>query len=162
MASPAPATTPHPQDTLAQRYQRIRARSLSLIAPLSAEDACVQAMPDTSPATLALLTRHAYSALTDTRVDWQVDPASGAVETRFKASTRALANTSPEPVSNVITSLGEDALFAGGMWTLLHQPLLFLGGLAVFMVLAGLLVIVLWRFVRRLWRKGEPGEPRFG
>lgn len=50
MASPAPATTPHPQDTLAQRYQRIRARSLSLIAPLSAEDACVQAMPDTSPA----------------------------------------------------------------------------------------------------------------
>lgn len=50
MARPAPATTPHAQDTLAQRYQRIRTRSLTLIAPLSAEDACVQAMPDTSPA----------------------------------------------------------------------------------------------------------------
>ena len=35
---------------LASRYAAIRARSLALIAPLSAEDACVQAMPDTSPA----------------------------------------------------------------------------------------------------------------
>ena len=36
--------------TLAARYADIRARSVALIAPLSAEDACVQAMPDTSPA----------------------------------------------------------------------------------------------------------------
>ena len=38
------------EDTLAAHYLRVRARSLALIAPLSAEDACVQAMPDTSPA----------------------------------------------------------------------------------------------------------------
>ncbi len=38
------------EDTLAVRYARVRARSHELIAPLSAEDACVQAMPDTSPA----------------------------------------------------------------------------------------------------------------
>ena len=37
-------------DTLAARYAAVRARSVTLIAPLSAEDACVQAMPDTSPA----------------------------------------------------------------------------------------------------------------
>ena len=36
--------------TLAARYAAVRARSVALIAPLSAEDACVQAMPDTSPA----------------------------------------------------------------------------------------------------------------
>ncbi|MGE0858790.1 MAG: ergothioneine biosynthesis protein EgtB [Gammaproteobacteria bacterium] len=35
---------------LAARYRAVRARSLALTAPLSAEDACVQAMPDTSPA----------------------------------------------------------------------------------------------------------------
>jgi endoglucanase Acf2 len=54
----------------------------------------VSALPDptatTAPATLALLTRHAYSALTDTRVDWAVDGSTGAVETTFKATTRAL------------------------------------------------------------------------
>ena len=54
----------------------------------------VSALPDTNatsaPATLALLTRHAYSALTDTRVDWSVDSSTGAVDTTFKASTRAL------------------------------------------------------------------------
>ena len=36
--------------TLAARYAAVRARSVALVAPLSAEDACVQAMPDTSPA----------------------------------------------------------------------------------------------------------------
>ncbi|MDD2989234.1 MAG: DUF4126 domain-containing protein [Zoogloea sp.] len=68
-----------------------------------------------------------------------------------KAGARAAINTSPEPVSNVAASLGEDALFAGGMWTLIHQPLLFLAALAVFCVLAVLLIVVLWRFVRRLF-----------
>ena len=68
-----------------------------------------------------------------------------------KAGARAAINTSPEPVSNVVASLGEDALFAGGMWTLIHQPLLFLAALAVFCVLAFLLIVMLWRFVRRLF-----------
>ena len=51
----------------------------------------------------------------------------------------------------MVASLGEDALFAGGMWTLIHQPLLFLAALAVFCVLAVLLIVMLWRFVRRLF-----------
>lgn len=67
------------------------------------------------------------------------------------AGARAAINTSPEPVSNVVASLGEDVLFAGGVWTLIHQPLLFLAALAVFCVLAVLLIVVLWRFVRRLF-----------
>lgn len=76
-----------------------------------------------------------------------------AAGTHFaKAGTRAAINTSPEPVSNVVTSLGEDMLFAGGMWTLLHQPLVFLVALAVFLVVALVIVVVLWRFVSRLWR----------
>ena len=45
----------------------------------------------------------------------------------------------------------EDVLFAGGVWTLIHQPLLFLAALAVFCVLAFLLIVMLWRFVRRLF-----------
>ncbi len=75
-----------------------------------------------------------------------------------KAGARAAINTSPEPVSNVVASLGEDVLFAGGVWTLIHQPLLFLAALAVFCVLAVLLIVVLWRFVRRLFapRQARP------
>ncbi len=77
-----------------------------------------------------------------------------AAGTHFaKAGARAAINTSPEPASNVVTSFGEDVLFAGGMWMLLHQPLIFLGALAVFVVLAVLLIVVLWRFVRRIFRR---------
>jgi hypothetical protein len=76
-----------------------------------------------------------------------------AAGTHFaKSGARAAINTSPEPASNVLTSLGEDALFAGGLWALLNAPLVFLAALAVFMVLALWLIVVLWRFVRRLFR----------
>lgn len=77
-----------------------------------------------------------------------------------KAGARAAINTSPEPVSNVATSLGEDMLFAGGMWALVHQPLLFLGGLTVFFILALLLIWALWKFIKRVFRR--PPRPLAG
>ncbi len=83
-----------------------------------------------------------------------------AAGTHFaKAGARAALNTSPEPVSNVVASVGEDLLFAGGMWTLLHHPLAFLGLLVLFVALAGVLIALLWRFVRRLAgrRPAPPG-----
>jgi ergothioneine biosynthesis protein EgtB len=48
VASPPPAAT-SPAAALAARYASIRARSVALAAPLSAEDAMVQSMPDASP-----------------------------------------------------------------------------------------------------------------
>lgn len=77
-----------------------------------------------------------------------------------KAGARAAINTSPEPVSNVTTSLGEDVLFAGGMWALVHQPLLFLAGLAVFFIVALLLIWALWKFIKRVFRR--PPRPLAG
>ena len=44
----APAVAP--DDRLAARHAAVRARSVALVAPLSAEDAMVQSMPDASPA----------------------------------------------------------------------------------------------------------------
>lgn len=38
------------RETIARRYERVRARTEALTAPLSAEDAMVQSMPDASPA----------------------------------------------------------------------------------------------------------------
>ncbi len=74
-----------------------------------------------------------------------------------KTGARAAINTSPEPASNVTASLGEDALFAGGLWLMLHQPLWFLAALALFMVLAVVLIVALWKLIARLLRsRGRP------
>ena len=69
-----------------------------------------------------------------------------------KAGTRAAINTSPEPFTNVAASTAEDAMFAGGMWALLNYPLLFLIGLAIFIVLASILIYFLWRFIKVLFQ----------
>ncbi|THF65089.1 DUF4126 domain-containing protein [Pseudothauera rhizosphaerae] len=69
-----------------------------------------------------------------------------------KAGARAAINTSPEPVSNVATSLGEDAMFAGGLWLLLTEPLWFALALVLFLLLAAALIVLLWRFVKRIFR----------
>ena len=55
-------------------------------------------------------------------------------------------------MTNVTTSLGEDAMFAGGLWMLLQEPLWFLVALVVFVVLAVALIVMLWRFLRRVFR----------
>lgn len=69
-----------------------------------------------------------------------------------KAGARAAINTSPEPFSNVAASLGEDSLCVGGLWLLLHKPLYFFASLAGFALLALVLIVTLWRFVRSLFR----------
>ncbi len=69
-----------------------------------------------------------------------------------KSGTRALINTSPEPVSNVAASLTEEGLLIGGLWLALAYPLAFLALLAVF-VLA-----TLW-MLRRLWRWLRTSKP---
>ncbi len=79
-----------------------------------------------------------------------------AASTHFaKAGARAVVNTSPEPVTNITASLGEDAVFIGGLWLLFHHPLWFLGGLVVFLATAGTLLVMAWRGLRRRWRPRE-------
>lgn len=69
-----------------------------------------------------------------------------------KSGTRALINTSPEPVSNAAASFGEEALLGGGLWLAFAHPLLFLAALAAFML------ATLW-MLRRLWRWLRQGRP---
>lgn len=53
----------------------------------------------------------------------------------LKAGSRALINTSPEPFSNIATSLGEDALVPTGLAIAVFHPLLFLILLGLFVLL---------------------------
>ena len=62
-----------------------------------------------------------------------------------KAGTRAVANTSPEPFSNIGLSLAEDTMVAGGLALALANPVIFLVALALFIVV----LVVLIRFILR-------------
>lgn len=60
-----------------------------------------------------------------------------------KAGTRAVANTSPEPFTNIGLSLAEDTMVAGGLALAIANPIIFLLLLLVFVVA----LIVLIRFI---------------
>ncbi len=69
-----------------------------------------------------------------------------------KAGTRAAANTSPEPFSNVALSVTEDVGVAGLMWLLLSYPLVALGIVVVLLIAAIWLLPKLFRFITRVLR----------
>lgn len=77
-----------------------------------------------------------------------------------KSGSRIMINTSPEPFSNWFASLGEDVLVIAGLWTALHSPWIFVGGLILFILLMVWLLPKIWRGVKavlnavaRLFRK---------
>lgn len=80
----------------------------------------------------------------------------GAVTTTShatKAGGRVLINTSPEPFSNWVTSVAEDIIVIGGLWTALNHPVIFLVMLAVFILLMIWLLPKIWRGIKLVARK---------
>jgi hypothetical protein len=67
-----------------------------------------------------------------------------------KASTRAAANTSPEPFSNWLLSLGEDALAVFLTWMAATHPVITGIIVAVLLVVAVLLLRTFWRLITAL------------
>lgn len=82
-----------------------------------------------------------------------------------KAGGRVMINTSPEPVSNWFTSLGEDFLVIAGIWTALTHPLVFVILLIVFIIMMAWLLPKIWRGIKRIFStlkdfiKGNKKEP---
>lgn len=70
-----------------------------------------------------------------------------------KAGSRALINTSPEPFSNWAASFTEDALVLGGLWAVFQYPVVFLGFLVLFILIACLLLPKLIRGIRTVLRR---------
>lgn len=68
-----------------------------------------------------------------------------------KAGSRILINTSPEPFSNWVTSLGEDIIVIAGVWTALQHPVVFLVLLAVFILVMIWLLPRLWQAIKKLF-----------
>ncbi|MEP7303307.1 MAG: DUF4126 domain-containing protein [Caldimonas sp.] len=66
-----------------------------------------------------------------------------------KATTRAAANTSPEPFSNIALSLLGDGLVPLALWLSWAHPLAFFVALAVALVTMVAATWILWRFLRR-------------
>jgi len=62
-----------------------------------------------------------------------------------KAGSRALINTSPEPVSNITASFGEEGLLLGGGWLALMHPAIFIG------ILFGFILLMFW-LLPKVWR----------
>ena len=85
---------------------------------------------------------------------WAVAGGSAALLSHtLKAGTRALINTSPEPVSNVATSLGEDTLALGTLALAFAHPWI---ALALLLLITLAIAFVAWWLAWRLWRRARP------
>jgi hypothetical protein len=71
----------------------------------------------------------------------------------LKASTRLAANTSPEPVSNIALSLGEDIFTFAGVTLLAFHPVVMLVVVIFLIILAIWLVPKIYRAIKRMMNK---------
>ena len=78
-----------------------------------------------------------------------------------KATTRAAANVSPEPVSNWTLSVIEDVMAVSLSWLAGTHPVLTVAVVAVLVILAVLLIWRLFRFFRQVVTRfgRRPGGP---
>ena len=115
------------------------------------------------PPAAALLS---YSAFGNVPEEWKLGAAllaGGVALTSHgaKATSRAAANTSPEPVSNWALSIFEDGLAVFLVWMAAEHPLLTAVIVVVLVIVAVLLIRKLWKFagylVNRLRRPGASG-----
>jgi len=66
-----------------------------------------------------------------------------------KMATRLAINTSPEPFSNWLASIGEDLAVFGSIWMIFHHPILMLIFIVSFLALVIWLIPKLLRLAKR-------------
>ena len=112
-----------------------------------------------------------YSAFGQVPEEWKVGAAllaGGVALTSHgaKATTRAAANTSPEPVSNWSLSIAEDGFAVFLAWMAATHPILTAGIVVVLVILAVLLIWKLFGYLRVLrdrlrgWRARSATPPK--
>ena len=97
------------------------------------------------------------STATDTQLSVPALAVSGVLlalsSHSAKASTRLVVNTSPEPVSNVAVSLGEDGLVFAVMALAISRPELAIIVVALLTIASVVVAFVLYRIARRVGRR---------
>ena len=106
----------------------------------------------------------AYSAFGEVPEPWKLGAAllaGGVALTAHgaKASTRAAANTSPEPVSNWTLSMLEDGMVVFLAWMAAAHPVLTAAIVVVLVVLCALLIRKLFDVLRRTMGRGRRSRP---
>jgi hypothetical protein len=78
-----------------------------------------------------------------------------------KAGTRLAINASPEPVTNIVTSLGEDVAVLAVVWFAIEHPRAAAAVAAVLLAAGLVLLYFVARLVRRGWRRWKGrGNPQ--
>ena len=75
-----------------------------------------------------------------------------------KAGARGVINASPEPVSNVVVSTGEDVATAGLLYVTYEYPWVAAGIAAVLLVIVAGLLVMARRVIGKLLGGGRPGN----
>ena len=121
-----------------------RGRLMSAIRPLGGALIAVATLGEASPTVEGLVALIGGAVAASTHVT--------------KAGTRAIANASPEPFSNWLLSLAEDAFVLGLGWVTLNYPIAAFVVCVVLLTLIAIFFVVLVRAARRRWGMKPPPQ----
>lgn len=82
-----------------------------------------------------------------------VGGASALASHLVKAGTRVAVNTSPEPFTNIVVSIGEDLVVLAVVGFAVSYPYIAASVAAVLLVVGAILLWISWKLVRRGWRQ---------
>ena len=99
----------------------------------------------------------AYMAMADVGPAAQIPVAllSGAVAMDShltKATARAAINTSPEPITNSVASVSEDALVVGALWLIVKNPIVLAILVILFILFSLWFLRTMFRFLKKVFR----------
>jgi hypothetical protein len=121
-------------------------------------DAISTAIRPTAGAVIGVLLAGDASSL-DTAVLAVVGGGTALLSHLVKAGSRLAINSSPEPASNVLASLTEDAVVLGVVWFSIENPRAAAAIAGVLLLLGLVLLLVVGRAVRRGWRRWKRKDP---
>jgi hypothetical protein len=121
-------------------------------------DAISTAIRPTAGAVIGVLLAGDASSL-DQAVLGVVGGGTALMSHLVKAGGRLAINASPEPASNVLASLIEDAAVLGVVWFALENPRAAAAVAGVLLLLGLVMLVLLARLIRRGWRRWKKTEP---
>jgi hypothetical protein len=121
-------------------------------------DAISTAIRPTAGAVIGVLLAGDASSL-DQAVLGVVGGGTALLSHLVKAGGRLAINSSPEPVTNVVASITEDAAVLGVVWFALQNPEAAAAIAGVLLLLGLVMLFFVGRLVRRGWRRWKKKDP---